>query len=99
MTEAAKGFLSGTWSHLFVEEGREVERECDMVMDLSTLKVVDMNVRRGSRWEASTPIERDDVTDSVVNANDDAIDHPEDWDLVVTDERPALEVAGWPLAA
>jgi hypothetical protein len=89
-------WMSGEWSHLFVEDGRQVERQCDLVFDLKAMQVVEMNVQRDHRWEASTQIERDDVTDSLVNANPEAIADPEENGFDTAFERPTLMAVGWP---
>jgi len=89
-------WMSGEWSHLFVEDGRQVERQCDLVFDLRTSQVVEMNVQRAGRWETASRIECEDVTDSLVNANPEAIEDPEENGFDTAFERPSLMVAGWP---
>lgn len=89
-------WISGEWSHLFVEGGRQVERQCDLVFDLKASKVVEMNVLRDQRWETATEAERDDVTDSLVGANPEAIRDPEENGFDTSFERPGLMVMGWP---
>lgn len=89
-------WMSGEWSHLFVEDGRQVERQCDLVFDLKGSKVVEMNILRDRRWETATEVERDDVTDSLVGANPEAIRDPEENGFDTSFERPGLMVMGWP---
>jgi hypothetical protein len=80
--------LTGNWNHIFVEGRKQVDRDCRFVMDMATNQVTHLDIQRGSKWQASSRAEREDLTDSLVNANPDAIDNPGNWELEIVSELP-----------
>jgi hypothetical protein len=86
--DRAQPYIVGEWGHLFEEGRRERERTCRIVFDVAANQVTHMDVRLASKWRASTAIERADLTDSLVNANSDSIDNPQDWDLARASSLP-----------
>lgn len=86
--KAGGGLLTGHWEHIFLEGGTERKRECRIVFDLDRNEVTRMDVRVGHKWRESDLAQRQDVTDSIVNANAECLDAPEDWDLEATDSLP-----------
>lgn len=81
-------YVTGIWTHLFEEDGRTVERECRIAFDLEARSMTAMSVKRGHRWHSATNDERADLTDSLVNANPEALDDPEGWDLETAEKLP-----------
>lgn len=88
VTNEQPRYLVGQWEHLFDEGDRDRNRLCDIVFDTTLNKVIHMSVQRDQKMRPSTQIERDDLTDSLVNANPEAIDNPEEWDLQRTSLLP-----------
>ena len=82
-------YLHGGWSHLFQIPGRQVERQCRIVFDRTENAVSVMQVRASSKWRDSTLAERQDVTDSIVNANPEALEDPAAWELDRSATLPA----------
>lgn len=80
--------LTGNWNHIFVEGSKQVDRDCRFVMDMATNQVTHLDISRGSKWQASSRAEREDLTDSLVNANPDAIDNPGNWELEIASKLP-----------
>ena len=68
----------GTWNHLFVEDGRERERECSIAM-ASDGRVVAMTITRDGKERDATDEEIADVERSL--ADNDVTDRPEEHDL------------------
>lgn len=97
--DRAQPYIVGEWGHLFDEGRRERERTCRIVFDVETNQVTHMDVRLASKWRAGTSVERADLTDSLVNANSDAIDNPQDWDLKRATELPEWAEDRLPRAA
>ncbi len=84
-------YLVGTWTHLF-GPGKGRDTLTRIVFDRDDNAVVAMQVhRRGDLgFSPSTSDERADVTDSIVNANPEALESPDDYGL-----EPSDEVPGW----
>ena len=90
-SNAEARYLVGNWMHLFGPgEGRETLTR--IVFDKEANEVVAMQVhRRGDLgFSNSTRAECLDVTDSIVNANPEALDAPDEWGL-----DPANDVPQW----
>ena len=82
-------YLHGGWSHLFQIPGRQVERQCRIVFDRTENVVSVMQVRASSKWRDSTLAEREDVTESIVDANPEALEDPSAWELDRSAALPA----------
>jgi len=89
-TLAPKYLVSSDWRHIFERFG-----ECTVrfVFDTEQQQVVFMEMDNGRGWAPTTAIERADVTDSLVTANEEVLDNPEDEGLVAADELPSWAAA------
>jgi len=81
------------WGHLFEEvreNGKNVPRErmLRFVFDLETNELAHLDVQWGSKWREGSRFDRDDVEDSLKNANPDALENPEYWGLISSEELP-----------
>lgn len=84
------------WSHIFVYGDETVERLCRFVYDTEEEMLVALEVGKGpfsGRYEAASTDEIADVEDSLKNANPDAIDNPDGWGLISSDELPEWYVS------
>ena len=72
--------LVGFWGHLFGNGKRETN--CRIRFDLTTNKLTDLEVEERGKFYPATECQRADVEDSILNANEEAIDNPEDFGLV-----------------
>lgn len=81
-----KSYITGNWGHIFPSS--QSERDLRFVLDTNTNKVIAMQIRTGSGYQHATKEEMADVEDSLLNANEDAIKHPEDWGLVAVAMLP-----------
>lgn len=72
-------YVFGDWSHIFHANGADVPLR--FVFDRTTEKVVFMEIRRSRGWKPADHIEISDLEDSLKNANDDALDDPEEHGL------------------
>lgn len=87
-TEVVPRFVSGYWSHIFGKGSRN-ERECRFVYDRLTEKVSCLEILDGVRgWLAADADEVADVQNSLQQANDDALENPDNWGLDATDIQP-----------
>lgn len=81
------------WDHIFLEEsdsGRIVQRERDVrfVFDRQTEEVVYMDVFRGHNYQASDREEREDLAQSLLEANPEAIEDANENGLIASDTLP-----------
>lgn len=76
------------WTHLFPEGRRDVERETRFVWDTDTEKLLHLDIRRNSKWQEAGRSEIEDLEDSLKNANEDALENPDNWGLTPSDELP-----------
>jgi hypothetical protein len=76
------------WDHIFEEDGRDVERETRFVFDLEEDRLVTADIRRDWKWRAASAEELSDLQDSLVDANRDALDYPDEWALIEDDVLP-----------
>ncbi len=82
-------YLEGyEWTHIFVEDGRPRERSTRFVFDTQTRMIPVMDIMRDNKWRGASEAEKDDLLDSLVNANPEAIENPEEWELEQTDVLP-----------
>ncbi|MPQ69495.1 hypothetical protein [Pseudomonas sp. MWU12-2323] len=89
--------LVGTWDHLF--DGDKGERTTRIVLDASTYKLIHMEVQANraiiDSYRKATLPEIKDVEDSLVNANAELFDSPEEFGLQATSELPAWASCQW----
>lgn len=71
--------LSGTWTHLFAEDGAQVERSCLVVVDQAG-RLLALTVLRDGKQRDPSAAERADVQDAL-DDNDVASD-PGSYDLI-----------------
>ncbi len=85
-------YLTGYgWTHIFNEDGVERERETRFAFDTQTRTLPLMDVRRDNKWREASDVEKADLLDSLVNANSEALESPEEWDLERSDTLPDWE--------
>lgn len=82
-------YVVGEWGHLFDSGGRQTERTCRLVYDVARREVTHMDVFRNHKWRGSSRSEREDLTDSLINANPEALEKPGNWGLAFATELPA----------
>lgn len=85
---AQKPYIVGEWGHLFYFGGRQTERTCRLVYDVARREVIHMDVFRNHKWRGSSRSEREDVTDSLRNANPEALEKPAEWGLAFATGLP-----------
>ena len=83
-----KYLICENWGHIFEEEGRDRERDVRFVYDTGSETVVNMDVKRGNKWHAASKIEMADLEDSLKNANEEALENPEEWGIDREDDLP-----------
>jgi hypothetical protein len=88
------GFIVGPWNHIF--SGETGERLTRIVLSASTHKLIHMEVQANrsilDSYRAATRDEIEDVEDSLVNANVELFDAPDDFGLEAASELPAWAV-------
>ena len=72
--------LVGHWGHLFGPGSHETL--CRIRFDLEANRLTNLDVKDGLKFRPATEAERADVEDSLINANEDALECPEDYGLV-----------------
>jgi len=82
--------VSDSWSHLFGPGAAETE-VC-FIYDRTVERIVAMAAKNGYKWVPCSPAEIADVEDSLKNANSEALDDPESWDM---DECDAKDLPDW----
>lgn len=85
--------IAECWGHCFVGSHNT---DVNFVYDYQLGRVTHMTLSRALGDEPAHRDEMADVTDSLKNANEDALDNPEDWGLEVSNELPdwALKLDG-----
>lgn len=78
----------GAWTHIFSEDGREIERTTRWVYDRQETCLLFMDIRRDQKWRYAVHAEIEDVFDSLVNGNPGCLDNPQDWDFDESDAPP-----------
>lgn len=76
------------WTHIFMEDGRQKERSTRFAFDTQTRTLAVMDITRDNKWHAADDVEKADLLDSLVNANPQALENPEDWDIERSDTLP-----------
>ena len=72
--------------HIFHENGSP--SPVRFVFDLAANRLIALDVQINHRWQQASAAELADVEDSLKNANEDALDNPEDWGLDATNALP-----------
>lgn len=85
-TTEVQRYIVGNWSHIFADS--QSGRDLRLVFDTLTKKVIAMHIKTGLGYTAATPEAMADVEDSLIIANEDALQNPEDWDLERTSTLP-----------
>lgn len=80
----ARYLIAQSWGHIFEGFG---EREVRFVFDRKTGLLVSADINCGV-WQPASRIQRQDVQDSLVNANPEALDRPVEYGLIEADEPP-----------
>lgn len=90
-TQTEPALIVGTWSHLFDDD--KGERLTRIVLDASNRKLIHIEVQANraipDSYRKPTRREFDDVVDSLVSANVELFDSPDDFGLQATKELPA----------
>lgn len=76
------------WTHIFEETGGDAERSVRFVYDREEEVLHHAEVKHGRHFVRASDIEFDDLSDSLVNANEEALADPEDWGLIAADDLP-----------
>lgn len=81
------------WGHLFENvhgNGKKVTRErmLRFVFDTEAEELVHLDVQWGQKWMEGSRFDREDVEDSLKNANPGALEDPGYWGLLCSDELP-----------
>ncbi len=82
----APRYVHGTWTHLFGAGIPEVTVR--LVFDRELNQVLCMDIQTATKWVGASSAQIQDVEDSLKNANDDALENPQDWGLEASDELP-----------
>lgn len=80
-------FHVGTWTHIFDEQGRQVERECTLALADNGRRVVAMTIVRDHKDQDAVKAEMDDVAESL--AHNDVGGSPEDWEFEEEADLPS----------
>jgi hypothetical protein len=79
-----RNICADDWEHIF-SDGKV--RSCRWVWDTLEDRLVQAQVLY-DEWEEATTEAMDDLEDSIRNANDECLTHPEDWDVEARDDLP-----------
>lgn len=89
--------LGKGWTHIFTEQDLvtdktvERERDCRFVFDTQSREMIHLDImRRYGGYAVANAAEIADVTDSLVNANEQALQKPEYYGHMASDDLP-----GW----
>lgn len=83
-------YLHGNWDHIFRGKKTETTR---IVFDREKHAIVYMEIRDGHQWWPGSHMDIADVQDSLLNANGEALDNPQDWGLEESDTPPQWAAA------
>ena len=87
-TKPAPRYITGEWAHIFADKSIKSEK-VRVVFDRVTNSIAAMNIILAAGEVDAPAWARNDVLDSIINANSDAIDNPESYDLEAVSEIPA----------
>lgn len=85
-------YITGNWSHIFADSS--TERDLRLVFDTVTKRVIAMQIRTGIGYECASQEAIADVQDSLLTANEDALETPDNWGLERTYELPDWSAPG-----
>lgn len=89
-------YISGTWNHLFADD--KCERSTRILLDASTQKLLRLDVQHNlaisDSYRQAFPDELADVEDSLLNANGDLFDTPNDYGLELIYTLPEWVTGG-----
>lgn len=74
------------WDHIF--EWHNSPLIVRFVFDRIKNKIVEMDILRATGWKKADITDCLDVQDSLLNANDEALENPEGWGFEATNEMP-----------
>lgn len=83
-------YIAGNWNHIFADS--KTERDLRFVFDTNTQKVVAMQILTGLGYENASLEAIADVQDSLLTANEEVLESPEENDLKATSELPDWSV-------
>ncbi|MBX8556969.1 hypothetical protein K5D56_25620 [Pseudomonas cichorii] len=87
-------FITGDWGHLFA--GEKFERTTRIVVDTSSQLLVAAQVQRSEALDSFTQASREemkDLQDSIVNANGEIFEQPDDYGLMECETLPSWALA------
>ena len=76
------------WGHLFDEDDGVIERHCRFVYDNEEEELARADIRVDHRWIRAGRHSLNDLEDSLKDANPEALEDPEAWNLGQSDEMP-----------
>lgn len=80
-------FHVGTWTHIFDEQGVQVERTCELALADNGRRIVAMTIVRDGKHRDAVQAEMDDVSESL--DQNGVGGSPEDWDLQEEHDLPS----------
>lgn len=78
-------FVTSGWGHIFEGIG---ERTVRFVFDRTKEKIIKLQIADGRLWRDATAAQLADVEDSLINANEEALEDPFAYSLTPVDELP-----------
>lgn len=82
----SKKYIHGNWTHIFHDNGPDIVLR--FAFDTDKQQILSMELQKSLGWTAASASEMLDVQDSLVNANEDALLNPGDWNLDESDALP-----------
>lgn len=86
---AEKRYLHGEWEHIF----RHSPERTRLVFDRQVNAIIYLEVRNKNQWQSANHTDIADVQDSLLNANDEALEDPESYGLDESDTLPLWALA------
>lgn len=77
------------WTHIFLEDGEPVERMTRFVFDKDERVLLHVDVEFEHRWHEGGRSTKNELEDSLLQANGAALSDPEGWGLEVSDDLPS----------
>lgn len=84
-----KYLIGANWSHVFEGFG---EKQVRFVFDVESRTIVSMQVFFDQKWQNATQTQVADVQDSLITANEEALQNPAEWGLLASAELPDWSV-------
>lgn len=96
-TQQQSCYISGIWSHLFKDD--QGERTTRILIDATSQKLIRMDIQANrainDSFRQASRDEMADVEDSLVNANSELFDMPDDYGLELTNALPEWVTGGF----